>query len=131
MGKSAKLLYDGKEIELPLLTGTENEDAIDISKIRSETGLITLDKGYKNTGATTSKITYLDGEKGILRHRGYSIEELASKSSFTESGYKISVTLAVLIKTFSTIIFSHLSGKICCKFFVVIQAFALVFEACN
>ena len=87
MGKSAKLLYDGKEIELPLLTGTENEDAIDISKIRSETGLITLDKGYKNTGATTSKITYLDGERGILRHRGYSIEELASKSSFTEVCY--------------------------------------------
>ena len=87
MGKSAKLLYDGKEIELPLLTGTENEDAIDISKIRSETGLITLDKGYKNTGATTSKITYLDGEKGILRHRGYSIEELASKSSITEVCY--------------------------------------------
>ena len=87
MGKSAKLLYDGKEIELPLLTGTENENAIDISKIRSETGLITLDKGYKNTGATTSKITYLDGEKGILRHRGYSIEELASKSSFTEVCY--------------------------------------------
>ena len=87
MGKSAKLIYDGKEIELPLLTGTENEDAIDISKIRSETGLITLDKGYKNTGATTSKITYLDGEKGILRHRGYSIEDLASKSSFTEVCY--------------------------------------------
>tara|TARA_B100000963_G_scaffold137187_1_gene119409 strand:+ start:803 stop:2089 length:1287 start_codon:yes stop_codon:yes gene_type:complete len=87
MGKSAKLLYEGKEVELPLLTGTENEDAIDISKIRSETGLITLDKGYKNTGATTSKITYLDGEKGILRHRGYSIEELASKSSFTEVCY--------------------------------------------
>ncbi len=87
MGKSAKLLYDGKEVELPLLTGTENEDAIDISKIRSETGLITLDKGYKNTGATTSKITYLDGEKGVLRHRGYSIEELASKSSFTEVCY--------------------------------------------
>ena len=87
MGKSAKLLYDGKEVELPLLTGTENEDAIDISKIRSETGLITLDKGYKNTGATTSKITYLDGEKGILRHRGYSIEELASNSSFTEVCY--------------------------------------------
>ena len=87
MSKAAKLIYDGKEIELPLLTGTENEDAIDISKIRSETGLITLDKGYKNTGATTSKITYLDGEKGILRHRGYSIEELASKSSFTEVCY--------------------------------------------
>ena len=87
MTKSAKLKYNGKEIELPVLTGTENEDAIDISKIRSETGLITLDKGYKNTGATTSKITYLDGEKGILRHRGYSIEELASKSTFTEVCY--------------------------------------------
>ncbi len=87
MGKSAKLTYDGKEIELPLLSGTENEDAIDISKIRSETGLITLDKGYKNTGSTTSKITYLDGEKGILRHRGYSIEDLASKSTFTEVCY--------------------------------------------
>ena len=87
MTKSAKLIYNGKEIELPIFSGTENEDAIDISKIRSETGLITLDKGYKNTGSTTSKITYLDGEKGILRHRGYSIEELASKSSFTEVCY--------------------------------------------
>ena len=87
MTKSAKLTYNGKEIELPIFSGTENEDAIDISKIRAETGLITLDKGYKNTGATTSKITYLDGEKGILRHRGYSIEELASKSTFTEVCY--------------------------------------------
>ena len=87
MTKHAKLTYDGKEIELPVISGTENEDAIDISKIRSETGLITLDKGYKNTGATTSNITYLNGEKGILRHRGYSIEELASKSTFTEVCY--------------------------------------------
>ena len=87
MSKHAKLTYDGKEIELPVISGTENEDAIDISKIRAETGLITLDKGYKNTGATTSNITYLNGEKGILRHRGYSIEELASKSTFTEVCY--------------------------------------------
>ena len=87
MSKSVKLIYDNKEINLPLIRGSENEDAIDISKIRSETGLITLDKGYKNTGATTSKITYLDGEKGILRHRGYSIEDLASKSTFTEVSY--------------------------------------------
>jgi len=87
MSKSVKLIYDDKEINLPLISGSENEDAIDISKIRSETGLITLDKGYKNTGATTSKITYLDGEKGILRHRGYSIEDLASKSTFTEVCY--------------------------------------------
>ena len=85
--KLAKLNYDGKEIDLPIIIGSENEDAIDISKIRSETGLITLDKGFKNTGSTTSKITYLDGEKGILRHRGYSIEDLASKSTFTEVCY--------------------------------------------
>jgi len=87
MSKKVTLNYDGKEIDLPIITGSENENAIDISKIRSETGLITLDKGYKNTGSTTSKITYLDGEKGILRHRGYSIEELASKSTFTEVSY--------------------------------------------
>ena len=87
MSKKVTLNYDGKEIDLPVITGSENENAIDISKIRSETGLITLDKGYKNTGSTTSKITYLDGEKGILRHRGYSIEELASKSTFTEVSY--------------------------------------------
>jgi len=87
MNKKASLKFDGKEIELPIITGSENENAIDISKIRTETGLITLDKGYKNTGSTTSNITYLDGEKGILRHRGYSIEELASKSTFTEVSY--------------------------------------------
>tara|TARA_B100001769_G_scaffold256065_1_gene233040 strand:- start:1117 stop:2403 length:1287 start_codon:yes stop_codon:yes gene_type:complete len=87
MSRKATLNFDGKEIELPIITGSEDENAIDISKIRSETGLITLDKGFKNTGSTTSNITYLDGEKGILRHRGYSIEELASKSTFTEVSY--------------------------------------------
>ena len=87
MSIKATLNFDGKEIELPIISGSEDENAIDISKIRSETGLITLDKGFKNTGSTTSNITYLDGEKGILRHRGYSIEELASKSTFTEVSY--------------------------------------------
>ena len=87
MAKKAYLEYDGKKIALPIIIGTENEVAIDISKLRSKTGLITLDKGFKNTGSTTSKITYLDGEKGILRHRGYSIEDLASKSTFTEVCY--------------------------------------------
>ena len=87
MSRKATLNFDGKEIELPIISGSEDENAIDISKIRSETGLITLDKGFKNTGSTTSNITYLDGEKGILRHRGYSIEELASKSTFTEVSY--------------------------------------------
>ena len=87
MSRKATLNFDGKEIELPIISGSEDENAIDISKIRSETGLITLDKGFKNTGSTTSNITYLDGEKGILSHRGYSIEELASKSTFTEVSY--------------------------------------------
>ena len=87
MSRKATLNFDGKEIELPIITGSEDENAIDISKIRSETGLITLDNGFKNTGSTTSNITYLDGEKGVLRHRGYSIEELASKSTFTEVSY--------------------------------------------
>ena len=87
MSESASLHFEGKEISLPIITGSENEKSIDISKLRGETGLITLDKGFKNTGSTTSNITYLDGEKGILRHRGYSIEDLASKSTFTEVCY--------------------------------------------
>ena len=87
MAKKAYLEYDGKKIALPVIVGTENELGIDISKLRSKTGLITLDKGFKNTGSTTSSITYLNGEKGILRHRGYSIEDLASKSTFTEVSY--------------------------------------------
>ena len=87
MSDSASLNFEGKEIKLPVIIGSENEKAIDISKLRSETGLVTLDKGFKNTGSTTSNITYLDGEKGILRHRGYSIEDLASKATFTEVCY--------------------------------------------
>ena len=86
MSESASLHFEGKEISLPIITGSENEKSIDISKLRGETGLITLDKGFKNTGSTTSNITYLDGEKGILRHRGF-IEDLASKSTFTEVCY--------------------------------------------
>ncbi len=85
--KTAELKIDGKVYELPLFTGTENEVAIDISKLRSMTGAVTLDPGYKNTGATTSAITYLDGDNGVLRYRGYSIEELAEKSSFIEVSY--------------------------------------------
>ncbi|MEH0155509.1 citrate synthase [Limibacter armeniacum] len=84
MEKTAQLHYDGKVYELPIIEGTENEKAIDISKLRGESGLITLDVGFKNTGSTTSDITFLDGEKGILRHRGYSIEDLAEKSTFLE-----------------------------------------------
>ncbi|MDN4164251.1 citrate synthase [Cytophagales bacterium LB-30] len=87
MSQFAELNYDGKTYKLPIIEGTENERAIDINNLRAETGLITLDEGYKNTGATTSGITFLDGEEGILRYRGYSIEELAEKSTFLEVAY--------------------------------------------
>jgi len=85
---TAKLvLPDSKEVSLPVTVGTEDEHAIDIRSLRQETGYITLDTGYMNTGSTTSAITYLDGEQGILRYRGYPIEELAEKSNFVETAY--------------------------------------------
>lgn len=87
MSKKAELHYDGSVYELPIVEGTENEQAVDISKLRAQSGLITIDPGFKNTGSTTSSITFLDGEKGVLRYRGYSIEELADKASFLEVAY--------------------------------------------
>ena len=86
MADTAKLQIGDKEIELPVIVGSENEQAIDISRLRAETGVITLDDGYVNTGSTTSEITYLDGERGILRYRGYAIEDLA-KQDFVEVSY--------------------------------------------
>jgi len=83
----AIIILDGKEYEFPVIEGSEGEKAIDISNLRSQTGHITLDVGYKNTGATKSSITFLDGEQGILHYRGYTIEELAEKASFTEVSY--------------------------------------------
>ncbi len=83
----AEIKVDGKELKLPVITGSEDEKAIDISKLRALTGVITIDPGFKNTGSTESKITFLDGEKGILKYRGYSIEDLAAKASFTEVSY--------------------------------------------
>ena len=87
MSETARIILEGKEYEFPVIVGTENEKAIDISKLRASTGYITLDLGYKNTGSTKSAITYLDGENGVLRHRGYSIEELADNASFLEVAY--------------------------------------------
>jgi len=87
MGEKAVLKYGDQETELPVFVGSENERAIDISRLRGDTGLITLDEGYVNTGSCKSAITYLDGEKGILRYRGYPIEELAAKSRFVEVAY--------------------------------------------
>ena len=84
MAETAQLKIGDQVFELPIIEGTENEKAIDISSLRGQSGLITIDPGYKNTGSTKSAITFLDGEKGILRYRGYSIEELAEKSTFLE-----------------------------------------------
>ena len=84
---TAELKIEDKSYELPIVEGSEQEKAVDISKLRSQSGYITIDPGYKNTGSTTSAITFLDGEEGILRYRGYSIEELTSKSSFLEVAY--------------------------------------------
>ena len=83
----ATLTIDGRTWELPIVEGSEGERAIDVSTLRSDTGLITLDPGYANTGSTLSEITFIDGEQGILRYRGYPIEELAEQSSFLETTY--------------------------------------------
>jgi citrate synthase len=89
MTKTAKLEIDGKVYELPIVVGSEGEHAVDISKLRAESGFITLDDGYSNTGSCSSNVTFIDGEKGILRYRGYPIEELAEKSTFIETAYLI------------------------------------------
>ena len=85
--EKAKLEYNGTTVELPVVEGTEQEKAIDITNLRAETGLITLDNGYMNTGSCQSDITFIDGEKGILRYRGIDIEELAERSTFVEVCY--------------------------------------------
>lgn len=84
---NAKLILNGKEYELPVIVGTENEVAIDIRKLRDTTGAITYDPGFANTGACKSAITYIDGDNGILRYRGYPIEELAGKVRFSAAAY--------------------------------------------
>ncbi|MBU6332484.1 MAG: citrate (Si)-synthase, partial [Bacteroidetes bacterium] len=87
MSDSVELHLGSERFSYPILTGTENERAVDIAKLRDETGLITLDPAYKNTGATKSAITFIDGDLGILRYRGYPIEQLAEHSSFMEVSY--------------------------------------------
>ena len=89
MSKEAKLELDGKVYPLPTVEGSEGEKAVDISSLRANTGYITLDDGYGNTGSCVSKVTFIDGDKGILRYRGIPIEELAEKSNFIETGYLI------------------------------------------
>ncbi|MEX0653178.1 MAG: citrate synthase [Phycisphaeraceae bacterium] len=85
MNQTSKVQLGDKSVELPVVVGTENEHALDISNLRSETGYITLDDGYGNTGSCKSAITFIDGEKGILRYRGIPIEQLAAKSTFIET----------------------------------------------
>ncbi|HEX9104446.1 MAG TPA: citrate synthase [Polyangia bacterium] len=87
MSEQANLHLEGKDLALPIVVGTENEHAIDISKLRGETGYVSLDPAFVNTASTTSAITFLDGEKGILRYRGIPIEELAEHSTFVETSY--------------------------------------------
>ena len=85
--ETAKLILRDRELDLPLQVGSENETAIEISRLRKETGCITLDEGFVNTGSTASDITFLNGEEGILRYRGYPIEELAQHCDFIEVSY--------------------------------------------
>jgi citrate synthase len=89
MSKTAILEFDGQKYEFPVIVGSENEAAIDIEKLRALTGAITLDPGYKNSGSCQSDITFLDGEEGILRYRGYAIEDLAEKGNFLEVSYLV------------------------------------------
>ena len=110
MSDKAELHYNGNVYQLPIIEGTQNEKALDISRLRGESGLITLDKGFKNTGSTQSAITFLNGEEGILKYRGYSIEELADKSSFVEVSYLLiygELPTAEQLKSFQEEITNH------------------------
>jgi citrate synthase len=106
----ATLTYEGKSLTLPVVTGSEAETAIDIQKLRAQTGLITLDPGYGNTGACRSAITFIDGEKGILRYRGYDIADLAEKSTFLEVAWLLlrgDLPTAADLKEFTAAVTTH------------------------
>lgn len=110
MDKHARLIIDDNEYSLPVVTGSEGEKALDITQLRSQTGYITLDSGYMNTGATASAITYLDGEKGILRYRGIDIQELAEHSTFVETSYLLiygELPTKQQLRHFSTLLTNH------------------------
>jgi citrate synthase len=110
MSETAKLTLGGREFEVPVIEGTEHEKAIDIRKLRATTKYITLDSGYMNTGSTTSAITFLDGERGILRYRGIPIEELAEHSTFAETSYLLiygELPSAAQLERFRTLLTRH------------------------
>ena len=103
MSQTAELTLEGKSYQFPVIEGSEQEKAIDIAKLRDLTGYITIDAGYKNTGATKSAITFLDGEEGILNYRGYSIEDLAEKASFLEVSYLLIYVNCLLNNSLQTL----------------------------
>ncbi len=110
MSNQAKLELDGKSFTLPTLTGSENEKAVDVSALRANTGYITIDDGYGNTGSCVSNITFIDGDQGILRYRGIPIEEMAEKSNFIETAYLIiygKLPTRDQLKAFSDLLTSH------------------------
>lgn len=110
MSKVATIEIEGKSFELPLVVGSEKEIGIDIKKLRGQTGAITFDPGYKNTGACKSAITFLDGEEGVLRYRGYTIEELAEKADFLEVTYLLifgELPTKVQLEKFNSDILEH------------------------
>ena len=110
MSDIAEIKIDGKTYEFPVITGTEGEKAIDISKLRDLTGHITLDSGFKNTGSTKSAITFLDGELGVLKYRGYPIEQLAEKSTFLEVAYLLiygALPTTLQLNDFQSVISRH------------------------
>ena len=110
MSKEAKLELDGKSYTLPTVVGSENEKAVDVSALRANSGYITLDEGYGNTGSCISKITFIDGDQGILRYRGIPIEELAEKSNFIETAWLIiygSLPTRSQLKAFSDLLTEH------------------------
>ena len=110
MPETAQITINGQTFELPITVGSEGEKSIDISKLRGQSGVITLDRGFKNTGSCESAITFLDGEKGILRYRGYPIEQLADKSTFPEVSYLLiygNLPTAAALKSFAEEITHH------------------------
>src|SRR6202167_4041027 len=110
MSDEAKLVLEGKVFTLPTIVGTEGERAVDVSALRANTGYITLDDGYGNTGSCVSKVTFIDGDQGILRYRGIPIEELAEKSNFIETAYLIiygELPDRARLKNFSDVLAEH------------------------
>ena len=110
MSDQARVEFDGNSFDSPVIVGSEREQALDISSLRSETGLVTYDPGYANTGSAKSGITFLDGEAGVLRYRGYPIEQLAEHSSFLETAYLLingELPSAGQLETFETSITMH------------------------